>query len=330
MIESLDEGIGRLIAALDEPQAPRPDDRRLHDRQRRPEAATSHVQRPAPRRERLRLRRGRARAADLLRIPPRCPVHQRRPAMSIDLFPTLLELCGLTARHRNRPGTASASCRLLEKGRRERDALYWHYPHYHPGGATPYGRSARRLAARRVLRGRPSSFYNCKDDIGETTDLGPIQPEKHDELHALLKTGAPPSATLNAHTQPQPRPPAILTRSKAKQKRPSRVGCAHHLLVLRTSSLPYLVLRDLRSHLHRPRPLRIRLPIRLLQRNLIILRRRLHPPVRINAAQHERVLARRHRPQVDRKKPPAIFLDAASHRASPPAIRRRPAAPRPF
>jgi hypothetical protein len=27
----------------------------------------------------------------------------------------------------------------LEKGEIKRDALYWHYPHYHPGSATPYG-----------------------------------------------------------------------------------------------------------------------------------------------------------------------------------------------
>ncbi len=34
-----------------------------------------------------------------------------------------------------------------------REAIYWHYPHYHPGGATPYGAIRAGLEAGGILRG---------------------------------------------------------------------------------------------------------------------------------------------------------------------------------
>jgi len=109
--------------------------------------------------------------------------------MSIDLFPTLLDLCGLTAKT-EKPAWDGISIApaLLEKGDVKREALYWHYPHYHPGSATPYG--AVRAGDWRLVEfyedGR-LELYNCKDDIGETTDLAATQTKKRDELHTQLK-----------------------------------------------------------------------------------------------------------------------------------------------
>jgi arylsulfatase A len=71
----------------------------------------------------------------------------------------------------------------------KREALYWHYPHYHPGGATPY--SAVRAGDWRLIEfheeGMPELF-NLKDDPSETTDLANARPEKRDELLAMLRT----------------------------------------------------------------------------------------------------------------------------------------------
>ena len=65
----------------------------------------------------------------------------------------------------------------------DRDAIYWHYPHYHPGGATPY--SAVRLRDWKLIHfyeDDHAELYNLKDDIGETKDLAASNPQKKTEL----------------------------------------------------------------------------------------------------------------------------------------------------
>lgn len=111
------------------------------------------------------------------------------PAMSIDLFPTLVDLCGLSSKT---PKPAwdgiSVAPALTEKGEVKRDALYWHYPHYHPGGATPYG--AIRAGDWRLVEFYEDGkveLYNLKDDIGETKDLAGSQTQKRDELLGMLR-----------------------------------------------------------------------------------------------------------------------------------------------
>ena len=61
------------------------------------------------------------------------------PAMSIDLLPTLVDLCGLPEDESwPKWDGISIAPALTQSSDAKRDALYWHYPHYHPGGATPY------------------------------------------------------------------------------------------------------------------------------------------------------------------------------------------------
>ena len=66
------------------------------------------------------------------------------PVVSMDYFPTILEIVDTAkgpaatapARPANIDGESIAA--LLKGGPRlRRDTLYWHYPHYHPGSATP-------------------------------------------------------------------------------------------------------------------------------------------------------------------------------------------------
>ena len=76
---------------------------------------------------------------------------------------------------------------LREKGGLGRDTIYWHYPHYHPGGATPYG--AIRQGDWRLVEfyedGRVE-LYDLKGDVGETRDLAAEKPEKARELQKKL------------------------------------------------------------------------------------------------------------------------------------------------
>jgi arylsulfatase A-like enzyme len=103
------------------------------------------------------------------------------PAMTIDLYPTVLELTGVKPLQSLVDGISLAP--LLKSGTKpDRAEIFWHYPHYHPGGATPY--SAVRSGDFRLVHfyedGR-DELYDLANDIGETKDLATAQP-------ALAKT----------------------------------------------------------------------------------------------------------------------------------------------
>jgi hypothetical protein len=63
------------------------------------------------------------------------------------------------------------------------------YPHYHPGGATPF--SAARFGDWRIVEFFETGkveLYNLKDDVGETTDLSAMEPGRAAKFHTKLKT----------------------------------------------------------------------------------------------------------------------------------------------
>ncbi len=191
MIESLDEGIGRLLEHLD----------KLKLRERTIVVFTSdngglklnQVTSNDP----LRAGKGSAyeggvRVPWIVSYPPkvRAGATSDVPAMSIDLLPTLAALCGLVP-SRPRPAWDGINLApaLTQTGKVERASLYWHYPHYHPGGATPYG--AVRAGDWRLVEFYETGkleLYNLQDDIGETNDQAAAQPQKLDELAALLRS----------------------------------------------------------------------------------------------------------------------------------------------
>ena len=129
------------------------------------------------------------------------------PAISMDLFPTLLEASlgapvSAPARLGNQLGTAGsesgASGRdgvslvplLRGTGQFARTELFWHYPHhqhYQLGGATPY--SAIRSGDFKLIEffnDMHVELYNIREDIGEQRDLAAGQPQKTAELRARL------------------------------------------------------------------------------------------------------------------------------------------------
>ena len=77
---------------------------------------------------------------------------------------------------------------LLTKGTKpDRDTIFWHYPHYHPGGATPY--SAVRTGDWRLVHfyedGR-DELYNLSADVGEKNELSAKEPEVAKALRTRL------------------------------------------------------------------------------------------------------------------------------------------------
>jgi arylsulfatase A-like enzyme len=111
------------------------------------------------------------------------------PIITSDLYPTLVEACGLTVPATHPVDGISLVSVLKGEAAPEREALYWHYPHYHPGGATPY--SAARFGDWRIVEFFETGkveLYNLKDDVGEQTDLSAKEPERTAKLLAKLKS----------------------------------------------------------------------------------------------------------------------------------------------
>ena len=108
------------------------------------------------------------------------------PVTSVDFFPTLLEMARVTPRVKDIDGVSLAPL-LRRQGRFQRDALYWHYPHYHPGGATPAG--AVRCGDYKLIESYEDGrleLYDLKADIGEENNLAGQMPEKAAELRQML------------------------------------------------------------------------------------------------------------------------------------------------
>ncbi|MCX8155432.1 MAG: sulfatase [Verrucomicrobiae bacterium] len=109
------------------------------------------------------------------------------PIISMDFYPTLLEIAGVPLRPGQRMDGESLVPLLRGTGRLQRTALFWHYPHYHPGGATPYG-AIREGDFRLVefFEDHRLELYDLKNDIGETQNLAAARPELAARLRARL------------------------------------------------------------------------------------------------------------------------------------------------
>ena len=108
------------------------------------------------------------------------------PAITPDLYPTLLEMTGVKPLQSLVDGISLAP--LLKAGTKpDRDAIFWHYPHYHPGGATPY--SAIRSGDFRLVHfyeDGHDELYDLANDVSEAKDLAASQPERAKSLRTRL------------------------------------------------------------------------------------------------------------------------------------------------
>jgi len=101
------------------------------------------------------------------------------PVIGADFYPTFLAANGLEQTQGSVIDGEDITRVLRGDGPLKRDALYWHYPHYHPGGATPYG--AIREGDWRLVEffeDNRVELYQLDEDLGETHDLATSRPEK--------------------------------------------------------------------------------------------------------------------------------------------------------
>ncbi|MDH3584675.1 MAG: sulfatase [Phycisphaerae bacterium] len=112
------------------------------------------------------------------------------PVISVDYYPTILSLAGVTgdAKHNQRVDGLSLVPVLKDpEAKLDRDAIYWHYPHYHGGGSVPH--SAVRARDWRLLEFHHDmrvELYNLREDVGEAKDLAASNTAKADQLRKKL------------------------------------------------------------------------------------------------------------------------------------------------
>jgi len=109
------------------------------------------------------------------------------PMTSPDFYPTLLEAAGLDPLPQQHCDGVSIMPLLTGRGTPERDAIYWHYPHYGNQGGTP-GCSVR-MGDYKLIEffedGR-LELYNLREDISEDHDLAGDRQELVREMHGML------------------------------------------------------------------------------------------------------------------------------------------------
>lgn len=109
------------------------------------------------------------------------------PVITIDAYPTILEITGVADAEGHTSDGISIVPLLKQQGAFPKRPIYWHYPHYHPGGATPY--SAVRDGDWKLIEffeDKHVELYNLKEDPGETQDLVSRFPEKANALRVQL------------------------------------------------------------------------------------------------------------------------------------------------
>lgn len=115
------------------------------------------------------------------------------PVISIDFFLTFLEIAGLKNEAKKPIDGVSLVPLLRQNGILNRQAIYWHYPHYHSSSIGPCG--AVRAGDYKLIEwydqsicgpGNEFELYNLKEDLGERNNLAKKMPERVEKLKKML------------------------------------------------------------------------------------------------------------------------------------------------
>ncbi|UCH63468.1 MAG: sulfatase [Fidelibacterota bacterium] len=117
------------------------------------------------------------------------------PVTSIDFFPTICEAAGVDLPSDRVIDGRSMVPLLSQTGTLEREAIYWHFPHYRDR-IGPYSivradewKLIKRYEARKAVgryEGKAFELFNIKDDLSERHDLSGQLPKKVRELDKML------------------------------------------------------------------------------------------------------------------------------------------------
>ncbi|MCA9138591.1 MAG: sulfatase [Planctomycetales bacterium] len=109
------------------------------------------------------------------------------PVVVMDLLPTLLHATGIELPD----GVAFDGLNLTPllkdpSVRLDRDALYFHYPHYYPTTTPVSAVRSRDWKLLEYYEDNRVELFNLREDLGETTDLATQHPEKAEQLRKHL------------------------------------------------------------------------------------------------------------------------------------------------
>ncbi|MFT5411490.1 MAG: arylsulfatase A [Verrucomicrobiales bacterium] len=118
------------------------------------------------------------------------PSISSEPIITVDVFSTLLDLAHITPPPSLAAVLDGQSLVPLLKNktaRLDRDALFFHYPHYHSEGAVPHSAiRARDWKLIHFLDDNHTELYHLADDLSEKNDLSKSHPDKTAQLLAQL------------------------------------------------------------------------------------------------------------------------------------------------
>jgi len=110
------------------------------------------------------------------------------PVISMDIFATIRDLLSASSEATYQDGKSLLPILKGEATSLGREALYWHYPHYHRGGASPY--SAIRQGDYKLITyyedGR-QELYHLGEDLSESSNLLNEQPKLQEQLSRELE-----------------------------------------------------------------------------------------------------------------------------------------------
>ncbi len=109
------------------------------------------------------------------------------PVISMDFYPTILELAGLPELPDQHLDGLNITPLLTGQNKIGRSTLFWHFPHYHGSTWTPG--SAVRMGDWKLIRfydKEKTELFNLKEDMGERNDLSATHPNMVKDLEAKL------------------------------------------------------------------------------------------------------------------------------------------------
>ena len=132
------------------------------------------------------------------------------PVISMDFYPTILELAGLPAEpEQHRDGRSLVP--LLKGQPLDRGPLFWHYPHYGNQGGAPAG--AVRDGDWKLIEWYEDGtreLFNIREDVGEKHNRAADLPAKVRELAAQARRLA--TRRGSRHAQPQRSKVSVIRR----------------------------------------------------------------------------------------------------------------------